>query len=80
MQLIYRGITYNYDASEAKLTNDVVPVAAANTVQPTAQLRYRGVSYSVKFGDQPIRELLCTPIRNLLYRGAAYKLNTCVPT
>jgi hypothetical protein len=76
MQLIYRGITYSYNQLERKQTDSVVPVAST---QPTTQLRYRGSAYTVKFGSRPFRELLCYPIRNLLYRGASYKLDSCMP-
>lgn len=71
MQLIYRGVTYNYDFLKASSRS--IRCAA-----PYA-LSYRGVTYQVQPRVQSPTAPVETIARQLIYRGNTYWVTRTVP-
>jgi hypothetical protein len=78
MKLFYRGVSYEYNASQATLEDRNRTVDAAHAPQLNLQLRYRGNTYMVN----PHTEAVSTPntpaVYNLSYRGTTYRVNGAV--
>ncbi len=77
MKLIYRGVTYDY-APAPVVATEVISENGELVPAVSTRLKYRGAPYFHGL-ETPIHELICRPIRNLFYRGAAYPLNQCIP-
>ncbi len=77
MKLIYRGVSYDY-ALVPSVAADVIDEKVEQVSAVSTRLKYRGAPYFHGV-EMPIHELICRPIRNLFYRGAAYSLNQCIP-
>jgi len=79
MKLMYRGVAYEYSPyTETVTTESTVAQASSVEKQSATELHYRGAAYFTRLGKPSIHELLCYPIRKLLYRGANYDLHRCV--
>lgn len=80
MQLVYRGVAYEYTPAEAQSAAQSVKTTAvpSQEIRPAVDLRYRGAAYTVRpFLAKPIRQLICRPIMSLFYRGATYTMSEC---
>jgi len=76
MQLIYRGVSYNF--VPASVATESVTVEHTEALKSAFNLIYRGVSYAVDPNVQPAPRFVTT-IANLIYRGVTYALNGGVP-
>ncbi len=72
MQLIYRGITYNY-VPEGKQAEVVTP-SRAIAPRPIQHLKYRGSNYDLDPNVSATKTIF-HPLLNLVYRGIAYSTN-----
>jgi len=77
MQLIYRGVSYNFTPSS--LATQADRCQQAHSLKSIANLIYRGIRYVVDPDVQPAPAFV-TAIANLTYRGVTYALNGGVPT
>ena len=78
MKLFYRGVNYEYNASDVPLEDQNRTVDAAHAPQPTLQLRYRGNTYLVNPHAEAGRTPNSQTVHNISYRGMTYRVNGSV--
>ncbi|MGA7938012.1 MAG: DUF4278 domain-containing protein [Kovacikia sp.] len=72
MELVYRGVSYDYTPSHPQFSEPVQN--AKHETRSSYKLSYRGAVYSVNPNVEPQRSLFHV-FANLIYRGVAYSLN-----
>lgn len=75
MKLYYRGVSYEYDPSNAGIKRTAQPFKQVRGSGPAYNLIYRGVSYRVDPNAKPAEVPLPPAAYKLIYRGITYFVN-----
>ncbi len=75
MKLIYRGATYNYDPSQARVGNTGQPVRSTQRARAPYTLIYRGVTTVVDPAAPPAWAAALPAVYNLIYRGTTVQVS-----